>query len=127
MNEFIINKDNIGEFYFILKTSSSQIMLTSQSYITVNHCLQGIKYVKINSHLDSQFERKKASDNKFYFILKDSNDQTIGMGQKHICLNELNFELNWVKANASIASVREPNSTDKFALLLTQYYRIIFL
>ena len=83
MGKFIITKRTNGEFQFNLTAKNGQTILNSEGYKTKLNCEKGIESVKNNSQDDSKFDRKTASNGKFYFNLKATNGQIIGTSQMY--------------------------------------------
>lgn len=105
MGKFVIRKMTDGEFRFNLKNNTNKIILTSESCGSISDCLNVIKYVRINSHLDSRFEKKEGMDGYFYFILKAYSGNIIAVSEKHALTTDLYFIQDWVKANAAAALI----------------------
>ena len=59
--KFVITKGKDNKFYFNLKASNGQVILTSQGYKDKKSCLNGIDSVKKNSKTDARFEVKKST------------------------------------------------------------------
>mgnify|MGYP001817665677 FL=1 len=81
--KFVITKGKDNKFYFNLKASNGQVILTSQGYKDKKSCLNGIDSVKKNSKTDARFEVKKSSNDKEYFVLNATNGQVIGKSQMY--------------------------------------------
>ena len=79
MGNFEIFSGKDGKYYFRLKASNGQIILKSEGYKSKNSSLQGIDSVKINAQNLTRFERKQAKNGKYFFVLKASNGQIIGV------------------------------------------------
>ncbi|RKS98068.1 YegP family protein [Chryseobacterium defluvii] len=107
MGKFIISKRTNGDFQFNLKAGNGQVILTSQGYGSKTACENGIESVKTNAQDDSKFERKTASDNRYYFNLKAANGQVIGNSQMYESENGMENGIESVKSNAHHASVED--------------------
>ncbi len=83
MGKFEITKRKNGEFQFNLKAANGQVILTSEGYVQLSGCENGIESVKKNAQVDSRFEKKTAVNGKFFFNLKASNGQVIGSSQMY--------------------------------------------
>lgn len=83
MGKFEITKRTNGEFQFNLKASNGQVILTSEGYVQASSCENGIESVRKNAQIDSRFEKKAATNGKFFFNLKASNGQIIGRSQMY--------------------------------------------
>ena len=96
-----------GQFVFNLKAANGQVILTSESYTTKDAALNGIESVRKNSQVDTNFERKTATNNQPYFTLKAANGQTIGKSELYSGTAAMENGIASVKTNASGASVEE--------------------
>lgn len=76
-------KDKAGQYRFNLKAENGEIVLHSEGYISSNGCDTGIESIRINSPLDSRYERKTAISGKLYFVLKAGNYETIGTSEQY--------------------------------------------
>src|SRR3546814_11788045 len=76
--KFEISKRANGEFQFDLKAGNGQVILSSEGYSAKGSCINGIESVRKHSQDDARFERKTASNGKFFFNLTATNGQTVG-------------------------------------------------
>ena len=67
-----------GKYYFNLKASNGQVILTSQMYQDKNGALNGIHSVQENASINDLFEKKESTGDKDFFVLKAKNHQVIG-------------------------------------------------
>ena len=81
--KFEISKRSNGEFQFNLKAGNGQVILSSEGYASKPNCLNGVESVRKNSQADARFERKTASNGKFFFNLTATNGQVIGSSQMY--------------------------------------------
>jgi len=107
MGKFVITKRKNGEFQFNLKAGNGQVILTSEGYTTKSACQNGIESVKKNSQEDARFEKKDASNGKYYFNLKATNGQVIGTSQMYENEASRKKGMDSVKTNAPTAEVVE--------------------
>lgn len=105
MGKFVIYKRKNGEFQFNLLATNGQVILTSEGYNAKASCLNGVESVKKNAQEDSRFERKVASDGRFYFVLKASNGQVVGQSQMYASEDTRDAGIESVKRNAPDAEV----------------------
>ena len=103
MGKFVITKRVNGEFQFNLKAKNGQIILTSEGYTTKANCLNGIESIRKNSVKESNFEKKIAKNDKFYFNLKATNGQIIGTSQMYVNESGRDNGIKSVSENASEA------------------------
>ncbi|GGG52289.1 YegP family protein [Epilithonimonas arachidiradicis] len=103
MGKFIITKRKDGEYQFNLKAGNGEIILTSEGYLTKSGCKNGIESVKINSQIDSRFERRTSTNDKDYFVLKAGNGEIIGKSQLYSTKQGMENGIASVKQNAPTA------------------------
>ena len=103
--KFEISKRANGEFQFNLKAGNGQVILSSEGYSTKASCTNGIESVRKNSQDDARFERKTASNGKFFFNLTASNGQTVGSSQMYADEGGRDNGIASVKTNAPGAAV----------------------
>jgi uncharacterized protein YegP (UPF0339 family) len=84
MGKFVILKRANGEYQFNLKASNGQIILSSEGYISKASCVNGIEAVRLNAPNDNNYERKKASNGNYYFLLKAGNGAVIGTSELYV-------------------------------------------
>lgn len=107
MGKFEIKTRSNGEFQFNLKAGNGQIILSSEGYTTKAACNNGIESVKNNAANDARYDRKTASNGKFYFNLKASNGQVIGTSEMYEQESGRENGIKSVKENAPGASVED--------------------
>lgn len=83
MGKFVISRRANGEFQFNLKAINGQTILSSEGYTSKSACENGIVSVKKNSKDSSKFDRKTSANGKFYFTLKATNGQIIGISEMY--------------------------------------------
>lgn len=107
MGKFVITTRKNGEFQFNLKAGNGQTILSGESYTTKAACENGIESVKKNAQDDSKFDRKTATNGKFYFNLKATNGQIIGTSEMYESESGRDNGIESVKSNAPGASVED--------------------
>jgi len=105
MGKFVISKRKNGEFQFNLLAGNGQVILTSEGYVAKSSCENGIESVRRNAQDDAKFEKKTASNGKFYFNLKATNGQVIGSSQMYVSQSSCDNGIESVKNNAPNASI----------------------
>ncbi|WP_338872132.1 YegP family protein [Spirosoma sp. SC4-14] len=105
MGKFVISTRTNGEFQFNLKADNGQVILTSEGYSAKAGCENGIESVRKNSADEGRFERKTASNGKFFFNLKAGNGQVIGSSQMYESEAGRDNGIDSVMRNAPDASV----------------------
>ena len=107
MGKFIISVRRNGEYQFNLKADNGQVILTSEGYNAKAGCLNGIESVKKNAPDDKLYDRKTASNGKFYFNLKAANSQVIGTSEMYNEESGRENGIESVKRNAPSATTNE--------------------
>jgi uncharacterized protein YegP (UPF0339 family) len=79
--KYEIKQAKNGKYYFNLKASNGQVILTSQMYKDKNGAKSGIASVQANANVNDLFEKKESSSDKSFFVLKAKNHQVIGKSQ----------------------------------------------
>lgn len=79
----IYKSEKNDDYYFRLKASNGEVVLTSQGYSDKSGAKNGVESVVKNAGDESNFESKESSNEKFYFNLKAKNGQIIGSSQMY--------------------------------------------
>ena len=74
-------KKSRGQFMFNLVATNGRVVLTSERYKSKASATNGIKSVKANCKKKGNFDRRKASNGKPYFVLVAANGEVIGRSQ----------------------------------------------
>ena len=80
---FELSKSSDNQFRFVLKAGNGETILTSELYTSKASAEKGIASVRSNSPQEERYEKKTASNGKFYFNLKAANHQIIGSSQMY--------------------------------------------
>jgi len=110
MGKFVITKRANGEFQFNLKAGNGQVILASEGYTTKAACENGIESVKKNSQDDARFERLTSKNDKFYFLLKGTNGQSIGSSEMYESAASRDNGIESVKKNAPDSDVDDQSA-----------------
>lgn len=105
MGKFEIKSSGSDKCMFNLKAGNGQVILTSQTYASMDGCKNGIESVKKNSQDDGQFERKTAKDGSPFFTLNATNGQVIGKSEMYRSTDAMENGIASVKKNAPGAEV----------------------
>ncbi|RLC98834.1 MAG: hypothetical protein DRI65_17840 [Chloroflexota bacterium] len=93
--------------YFVLKAGNGEVILQSQGYGSSSSCAGGIDSVRRNSQTPERFEKKTATNGKFYFVLTATNGQTVGKSQMYKTESGCDNGMKSVATNAADASLTE--------------------
>jgi len=105
--KFTLSMGKDGKHYFALKAGNGEIILQSQGYASKESCASGIESVRRNAADASRFEKRTATDGRFYFVLLAGNKQTIGKSQMYKTESGCNNGMESVGKNAPDATVAE--------------------
>lgn len=78
-----LSSNDKGQYSFVLKAGNAETILRSEQYESKASAENGITSVQKNSPSAERFDRKDASDGRFYFNLKAANHQIIGTSQMY--------------------------------------------
>lgn len=104
---FDLNKATDGQFRFALKGDNEQTLLSSELYRTKDSAQGGIVSVQKNCGSDGRYEKKVATNGKFFFNLRAANNQVIGTSQMYASEQERDAGLEAAKASGATATVRD--------------------
>jgi uncharacterized protein len=80
---FVTSSGKDGKFYFNLKASNGQVILSSQGYAAVASRDNGIASVRTHASDEKNFARLVSDSGQPYFTLNASNGQVIGRSQMY--------------------------------------------
>lgn len=104
---FELSRSSDNQYRFVLKAGNGEIILTSELYSTKSSAENGITSVQINSPLDDRYEKKTASNGKYYFNLKAANHQVIGTSQMYTTSQSRETGIASVKSNGSSKTIKD--------------------
>ena len=104
-SKFEIFKGKDDHFYFHLKAGNGEVILASQGYTAKASCQNGINSVAVNAKSESNFEKKSAKDDRFYFVLHAANKQIIGNSQMYTTTSARDKGIQSVHGNATQADI----------------------
>lgn len=104
MSKYVITKTDSGDYQFTLEAENGHTIFTSEYYSTKKNCKTGISAIQDNALNTEHYERKKAEDDKSYFVFKTQKGYTVGSSQEY--KSESGFE------NAIVSLMKSaPNAT----------------
>jgi len=104
---FELSKSSDNQFRFVLKAGNGEIILTSELYTTKSSAENGIVSVQTNSSLVERYEKKVATNGKFFFTLKAANYQVIGTSQMYAAAQGRDAGIASVKTNGSTTTIKD--------------------
>lgn len=80
VGKWVITHKADKEYIVVLKASNGQLVLTSESYVTIKSAEQGIATIKKNVHLGN-FQIYNDKKDNYYYKLKDSSNRLLCIGE----------------------------------------------
>lgn len=105
--KYEIKKAKDGKYYFNLKASNGQVILTSQMYKDKSGAKNGIASVQQNASLNDLFEKKESTSEKSFFVLKAKNQQVIGKSQFYSSTASMDNGIESVKKNGATTVIED--------------------
>lgn len=103
--KFVLKKNAAGQFQFNLKAGNGEVILTGEGYTSKAGAEGGITSVRVNAPLDERYERKTATDQSPYFVLKAANGEPLGRSEMYSSVSTREQGIASVKANAPSATL----------------------
>jgi uncharacterized protein YegP (UPF0339 family) len=100
-----------AKFSFVLKAGNHEVILSSQSYDTVDAAKGGIASVQKNGPDAKNFEKKSSTAGQPYFVLKASNGQVIGTSEMYSSEAGRDNGIASVQANSPSVVVKDLTAT----------------
>lgn len=104
---FELSKSSDGQFRFTLKSEGAETLLSSELYQEKRSAEKGIASVQENCTVDGRFEKKVASNGKFFFNLKAANHQVIGTSPLYATADVRDAGISAVKSAGQTATVQD--------------------
>lgn len=105
--KFELSKNDKGQFTFVLKAANGEVILRSEQYETKASAENGIASVQKNSPADERYERKDATNGKFFFNLRAANHQVIGTSQMYATAASRDAGIESVKKNGPSTTIAD--------------------
>ncbi len=96
-----------GQTYFNLKAGNHEVILSSEMYKSRSAAENGIESVQKNCAEDEQYERRKSSNDKDYFVLKAKNHQEIGRSEMYESSASMENGIESVKKNGVAEQIKD--------------------
>jgi uncharacterized protein len=104
---FELSNSSDGQFRFVLKAGNAETILTSELYKARNSAENGIASVQANCAVEERFDRKEATNGKFYFNLKAGNHQIIGTSQMYATAQSRDNGIASVQTNGTSTTIKD--------------------
>jgi uncharacterized protein len=102
---FAIQKTEQGRFYFVLKSSNGQGVLTGYFYSTEDKVKEAIDKVKLLVADDANFDLR-SSGQQWYFFLKSKDGRAVAQSEHYTTETAMKKGVEAVKRTAPDAAVR---------------------
>src|SRR6266540_3787549 len=76
-------KSSGSQFMWNLKAANGETILTSERYTAKENANKGINSCKVNSAIDSRYERRTSTARQPYFVLRGANNEVIGTSEMY--------------------------------------------
>lgn len=103
--KFEIFNGRSGDFRFRLKAGNGEPILASEGYVSKAGCRNGIASVQTNCPYDSRYERKRSTNDQYYFVLKAANGEPIGRSETYMSNSGMETGIASVKANGTTTNI----------------------
>ena len=103
--KFEVYQGRNKKFYFRLKATNGQTILTGQGYKTKSGAKRGVESIRKNSGRDAAFEVKTAKNGETYFNMRSTNKQIVGTSQRYKTSRACKNGIASVGKNAPVADV----------------------
>ncbi len=104
---YVIHKATNGQFYFNLTAENNEKILTSEMYRDKSGAQNGIASVRINSPIDTRYQRKTSTDGRPYFLLVAANLEIIGRSETYSSSAAMENGIAAVKRSGPGAPIRD--------------------
>ena len=101
-----LSSNDKGQHFFVLKAGNAETILRSEQYESKAAAENGIASVHKNSPLPERYDRKDATDGRFYFNLKAANHQVIGTSQMYKATAGRDNGISSVQTNGPSSTVK---------------------
>jgi uncharacterized protein YegP (UPF0339 family) len=102
-----LSKNASGKYSFVLKSSNGEVILRSEIYESKSAAEVGVASIQKNCGDDARYEKKEATDGRYYFNLKAANHQVIGTSQMYKSAGGRDEGINSVKTNGVTTVVKQ--------------------
>src|SRR5450432_4031607 len=99
-SKYELKQSTDGQFAWELKTSSGEVILTSEMYEAKDAATEAIALVRVNALLDKRYERRIATNGSPYFVLETGNGQRIGKSALYSGAVAMQVGITSIKHNA---------------------------
>lgn len=106
MGKYQIRKTSNGQFRWTLKASNGETLLTSETYVSRQGCLDGVASSKV-CVADKNFDKKTSVSGQPYFNQVANNYQVLGTSEMYSSTSARDNGIDSVKRNAPTATIED--------------------
>ena len=103
--KFTIYKGGNNQYYYRLRATNGEIILSGEGYTTKQSCMAGILSVKQNAPLDASYDRINSPN--YRFNLKAANGEIIGRSEIYTTITGREAGIAAVKKDAPAAPIED--------------------
>lgn len=82
--KYNLTKASSGQFHWNLSASNGEKILSSELYTSKAGAQAGIASCRVNSPIDSRYDKRVAANGQYYFVLKAGNGEVIGTSESYV-------------------------------------------
>ena len=101
-----LSSNDKAQYSFVLKAGNAETILRSEQYESKAAAENGIASVQKNSPVAERYDRKVATDGRFYFNLKAANHQVIGTSQMYKATDGRDNGIASVQSNGPSTTIK---------------------
>ncbi|SPY33716.1 YegP family protein [Pasteurella canis] len=103
----VFKSSSNGQFYFRLKASNGEIILSSEGYISKQGALNGIYSVQSHCPYDHYYIKRISVNDEYYFVLKAGNGEIIGCSEMYTTSLKRDQGIESVKINGTTTVIED--------------------
>ena len=104
---FVLQQDGPGVFFYIFKTHSGQVLLTSPSYPDKDSALRRISSARSLAHNPKNYELRTARNEQSYFVVKNSKDEVLGQSEMYADSESARQGIDFMRSHARGARLED--------------------
>jgi uncharacterized protein YegP (UPF0339 family) len=106
MGKYQIRRTSNGQFRWTLKASNGETLITSETYVSKQGCLDGVASSKV-CVADKNFDKKTSTSGQPYFNQVANNYQVLGTSEMYSSTSARDNGIDSVKRNAPTATIED--------------------
>lgn len=106
MGKYQVKKTSNGQFRWTLKATNGEPLITSETYVSKQGCLDGVASSKA-CVADKNFDKKDSVSGQPYFNQRANNYQVLGTSEMYSSTSGRDNGIDSVKRNAPTATIED--------------------